>query len=67
MGYQKHFIGPYLTSYDSEYEHSLEHLVDLRKLVEDTAENLTILRKKQAPVKIVSRRAAPKSTELRHG
>ena len=67
MGYQKHFTGPYITSYDSEYEHSLEHLLDVRKLVEDTAENPPTPRKKQAPVRATIQRAAPGEAELRHG
>jgi hypothetical protein len=37
---------PIITSYDSGYEHGLEHLILVRSLVEEAAEEVTV---KEAP------------------
>ena len=37
---------PVLTSYDSGYEHSVEHLIELRRMVEEAAKERPIGKKR---------------------
>ena len=34
---------PQVISYDSGYEHSIEHLIELRQLVEESDEQITVV------------------------
>lgn len=41
---QSNYTGrPHISSYDSGYEHSIEHLLELRLLVEEIAEDSTVI------------------------
>jgi hypothetical protein len=37
---------PVLASYDTGYEHSVEHLVELRRMVEEAAKERPVIRKR---------------------
>jgi hypothetical protein len=34
---------PRVTSYDSGYEHSIEHWIEVRQMVEESAEEITVV------------------------
>ena len=34
---------PRVTSYDSGYEHSIEHWIEVRRMVEDSEEEVTVI------------------------
>jgi hypothetical protein len=42
---------PVLTSYDTGYEHSVEHLIELRRTVEEAAKERPIIKKRSLAAK----------------